>query len=119
MAGKEIDSNFFIYLPHVFTSDPVADIEKGPRYSCFVGELLDFFLIAQHRSKGRSEGSRLEWQKRLLRIFASVSASCVDLATRKEDELSCNGFITCWPATSSRFQNDARAKKVNDFDSRV
>ena len=105
MAGKEVDSNFFIFLPHVFTSDPVSDIDKGPRYSCFIGELLSFFLIAQFRGKNRNEIELREWQKRLLRFLTSVSVSCTDLATRKEEDINKSGYITCWPLNSSRSGN--------------
>jgi hypothetical protein len=108
--NKEIDSKFYIFLPRLVTPNPVSDIEKGPRYSCFVGELLNFFLIAQFRGKKRSksENTKLhEWQERLLGLSTSVSVSCVDLAIHKEyDVHATSGFISCSPTTSSRNEND-------------
>ena len=102
MADKEVDSNFFIFLPHVFTSNPVSDIDKGPRYSCFIGEMLSFFLIAQFRGKKRNEMALRDWQKKLLRFLTSVSVSCTELLKKKDEETNTTGYITCWPQNSSR-----------------
>ena len=102
MADKEVDSNFFIFLPRVFSSDPVSDIEKGPRYSCFIGELLSFFLIAQFRGKNRNDKELRDWQKKLLRFLTSVSVSCTDLSSRKEGDINSGSYIACWPQNSSR-----------------
>lgn len=100
-AGKEQDSNFFIFLPQVFTNDPVSDIEQGSRNSCYAGERLCFFLIAQFRGKNREDAKFKAWQKRLLRICTCVSVSSIDLMIRKDDPHEA-GLITCWPVRSSR-----------------
>ncbi|CAH3020591.1 unnamed protein product [Porites evermanni] len=103
MAGKELDSNFFIFLPQCFTNDPVSDIEKGSRNSCYAGEHLCFFLIAQFRGKNRSDAKFQAWQKRLLRLCSCVSVSSIDLMIRK-DEAPTGGFITCWPISSFKME---------------
>lgn len=103
MAGKELDSNFYIFLPKVFTNDPVADIELGSRNSCYAGERLCFFLIAQFRGKNREDANFQAWQKRLLRLCTSVSVSSIDLMTRKDDAHT-DGLITCWPISSSKVE---------------
>ncbi|XP_032237665.2 trafficking protein particle complex subunit 14 isoform X1 [Nematostella vectensis] len=103
MAGVKLDSNFFIFLPHISTREPVSDIEKGPRYSCFVGELLHFFLIAQFRGKGDSTDGLREWQNRLLRLNTCVSVSCVDLASRSDEcQQIKSGFVKCYAVSSFR-----------------
>lgn len=101
MAGKELDSNFFIFLPQVFTNNPVTDIEKGSRNSCYAGERLYFFLIAQFRGKNRTDAKFQAWQKRLLRLCTCVSVSSIDLMSRK-DEPHAGGLISCWPISSSK-----------------
>lgn len=101
MAGKELDSHFLIFLPQVFTNDPVSDIELGSRNSCYAGERLCFFLIAQFRGKNRTDANFQAWQKRLLRVRTSVSVSSIDLMSRKDDP-HAGGLITCWPISSSK-----------------
>lgn len=103
MAGKELDSNFLIFLPHVFTNDPVSDIELGSRNSCYAGERLCFFLIAQFRGKNRTDENFQAWQKRLLRVSTSVSVSSIDLMVRKDDT-HAGGLVTCWPISSSKVE---------------
>lgn len=103
MAGKELDSNFFIFLPQVFTNDPVSDIEQGSRNSCYAGERLCFFLIAQFRGKNREDAKFQAWQKRLLRLCTCVSVSSIDLMSRKDDT-HAGGLITCWPVSSSKVE---------------
>ena len=103
MAEKDLESNFFIYLPQVITSDPLSDIEQGSRNSCYVGEHLCFFLIAQFRGKNRGNGNLRAWQRRLLELCTSVSVGCVDLVSRKDDG-SIGGFSSCWPITSSKVE---------------
>ncbi|KAK3726898.1 hypothetical protein QZH41_016686 [Actinostola sp. cb2023] len=117
--NKEIDSKFYIFLPHILTSNPVLDIDRGPRYSCFVGELLDFFLIAQFRGKNRPNTDikklHAEWQERLLGLCTSVSVSCIDVGAHKEhDAQSRGGFNTCSPLSSSRNRSNQRSELVQD-----
>lgn len=115
MAGKELDSNFFIFLPQVFTNDPVSDIEQGSRNSCYAGERLCFFLIAQFRGKNREDAEFQAWQKRLLRLCTCVSVSSIDLMSRKDDA-HAGGLITCWPVSSSTVEGketDLRKKVRN------
>jgi len=105
--NKEIDSKFYIFLPQVLSSSPVSDIDKGPRYSCFVGELLDFFLIAQFRGKNQPKTSfkklHADWKERLLGLCTSVSVSCIDVGSHKDhDAHAREGFNTCSPISSSR-----------------
>ena len=114
MAGKELDSNFFIFLPQCFTNDPVSDIEKGSRNSCYAGEHLCFFLIAQFRGKNRSDAKFQAWQKRLLRLCSCVSVSSIDLMIRK-DEAPTGGFITCWPISSFKMEG----KETNQYKEKV
>lgn len=104
MAGKELDTNFFIFLPQVQTNDPVFDIESGSRKSCFAGEHLFFFLIAQFRGKNKEDGKFRAWQKRLLRLCTYVRASGIDLMTRKDD-VHTGRLITCWPISSSKVES--------------
>lgn len=109
--NKEIDSKFYIFLPQVLSSSPVLDIDKGPRYSCFVGELLDFFLIAQFRGKSQAKSNikkqHAEWKERLLGLCTSVSVSCIDVGSHKEhDAHSREGFNTCSAISSSRKSSD-------------
>lgn len=115
MADKELDSNFFIFLPQVFSNDAVSDIEQGSRNSCYAGERLRFFLIAQFRGKNRADANVFQaWQKRLLRLSTSVSVSSIDLMSRKDDA-HAGGFISCWPISSSKVEGqevDLR-RKVN------
>jgi len=101
MAGKELDSNFLIFLPQVFTNDPVSDIELGSRNSCYAGERLCFFLIAQFRGRNREDANFQAWKKRLLRVCMSVSVSSIDLMSRKDDA-HAGGLITCRPINSSK-----------------
>lgn len=105
MAGKELDSNFYIFLPKVLTTDPVADVEHGSRNSCYAGERLYFFLIAQFRGNKREDANFENWQKRLLRLCTSVSVSSIELMTRKDDA-HAGGFITCWPVGSSKMEGE-------------
>nr|XP_058966298.1 trafficking protein particle complex subunit 14-like [Pocillopora verrucosa] len=105
MAGKELDSNFYIFLPKVLTTDPVADVEHGSRNSCYAGERLCFFLIAQFRGNKREDANFENWQKRLLRLCTSVSVSSIELMTRKDDA-HAGGFITCWPVGSSKMEGE-------------
>ena len=114
MAGKELDSNFFIFLPQCFTNDPVSDIEKGSRNSCYAGEHLCFFLIVQFRGKNRSDAKFQAWQKRLLRLCSCVSVSSIDLLIRK-DEAPTGGFITCWPISSFKMEG----KETNHYKEKV
>ena len=114
MAGKELDSNFFIFLPQCFTNDPVSDIEKGSRNSCYAGEHLCFFLIVQFRGKNRSDAKFQAWQKRLLRLCSCVSVSSIDLMIRK-DEAPTGGFITCWPISSFKMEG----KETNHYKEKV
>lgn len=117
MAGKELDSNFLIFLPRIFTNDPVSDIELGSRNSCYAGERLCFFLIAQFRGKNREDANFQAWQKRLLRVCTSVSVSSIDLMSRKDDA-HAGGLITCWPINSSKVKgNDADLRKKVIFGS--
>lgn len=109
MAGKELDTNFFIFLPKIYTNDPIFDIENGSRNSCFAGERLFFFLIAQFRRKNREDRRFIAWQKRLLRLCTQASVSSIDLMTRKDDQHS-GGFITCWPISCFTGEN-----KQEDF----
>lgn len=109
MAGKELDTNFFIFLPKICTNDPVFDIENGSRNSCFAGEHLLFFLIAQFRGKNREDRQFRAWQKRLLHLCTQASVSSIDLMTRKDDQHS-GGFITCWPISCFTGEN-----KQEDF----
>lgn len=111
MANKELDTNFYIFLPKVLTTDPVADVEHGSRNSCYVGERLCFFLIAQFRGKNREDATFEAWQKRLLRLCTSVSVNSIDVLTRKDDA-HAGGFITCWPVSSSKVEGkDADFRK--------
>ena len=111
MAGKELDSNFLIFLPQVFTNDPVSDIELGSRNSCYAGERLCFFLIAQFRGRNREDANFQAWKKRLLRVCMSVSVSSIDLMSRKDDA-HASGLITCWPINSSKVKGrDADLRK--------
>lgn len=103
MAGKELDSNFLIFLPQVFTNDPVSDINLGSRNSCYAGERLCFFLIAQFRGKNRTDANFQAWQKRLLHVSTSVSVSSIELMVRKDDA-HAGGLITCWPISSSKVE---------------
>ena len=105
MAGKELDSNFYIFLPKVLTTDPVADVEHGSRNSCYAGERLCFFLIAQFRGNKREDANFENWQKRLIRLCTSVSVSSIELMTRKDDA-HAGGFITCWPVGSSKMEGE-------------
>lgn len=113
MAGKELDSNFLIFLPQVFTNDPVSDIELGSRNSCYAGERLCFFLIAQFRGRNREDANFQAWKKRLLHVCMSVSVSSIDLMSRKDDA-HAGGLITCWPINSSKVKgkDDDLRKKV-------
>lgn len=111
MAGKELDSNFLIFLPQVFTNDPVSDIELGSRNSCYAGECLCFFLIAQFRGRNREDANFQAWKNRLLRVCMSVSASSIDLMSKKDDA-HAGGLITCWPINSSKVKGkDAELRK--------
>lgn len=111
MAGKELDSNFLIFLPQVFTNDPVSDIELGSRNSCYAGERLCFFLIAQFRGRNREDANFQAWKNRLLRVCMSVSASSIDLMSKKDDA-HAGGLITCWPINSSKVKGkDADLRK--------
>lgn len=115
MAGKELDSNFFIFLPQALTNNPVSDIEQGSRNSCYAGERLCFFLIAQFRGKKQEDVKFHAWQKRLLRLCTCVSVSCIDLMSRKDDA-HAGGLITCWPISSSKVEGkdtDVRNKVRN------
>ena len=115
MAGKELDSNFLIFLPQVFTNDPVSDIELGSRNSCYAGERLCFFLIAQFRGRNREDANFQAWKKRLLRVCMSVSVSSIDLMSRKDDAHT-GGLITCWPINSSKVRGkDADLRKKVSF----
>ena len=113
MAGKELDSNFFIFLPQVLTNNPVSDIEQGSRNSCYAGERLCFFLIAQFRGKNREDAKFQAWQRRLLRLCTCVSVSSIDLMSRKDDP-HAGGLITCWPISSSKVEG-----KDTDFRNKV
>lgn len=117
--NKEIDSKFYIFLPQILSSNPVLDIDKGPRFNCIVGELLDFFLIAQYRDKKQPKSNikklHAEWKERLLKLSTSVSVSCIDVGSHKEhDAQSREGFNTCSPISSSRNRNNSvsESKKV-------
>ncbi|XP_068685822.1 trafficking protein particle complex subunit 14-like isoform X2 [Montipora foliosa] len=103
MAGKELDTNFFIFLPQVQTNDPVFDIESGSRKSCFAGEHLYFFLIAQFRGKSKEDGKFRAWQKRLLRLCTYVRVK-PKITSRGDIIYPLNVVLNSLPALTRRMR---------------